>query len=206
MEAQCYPEDFTGIIAGAPANNWTRLLTAGVWNWKALTESPGSAIPAAKLAAIQRAAVEACDKADGLERYVRSGGGKIVQFHGEPVPTISREMPTTGGEPPSYHVPAAETLADKMQRASMRGLKQKRRSREPGNAESYPPALKSFNPFSTVAIASKSRSSSNRSRSCSRAMRAMRQSLLLRGVFPARRHDAYNRAASTWVSTGSSGK
>ena len=32
MEAQRYPEDFEGIIAGAPANNWSRLFTGFVWN------------------------------------------------------------------------------------------------------------------------------------------------------------------------------
>jgi feruloyl esterase len=26
MEAQRYPEDYDGIIAGAPANDWTRLM------------------------------------------------------------------------------------------------------------------------------------------------------------------------------------
>ncbi len=70
MEAQRYPADFDGIIAGAPANNWTRLLTSGVWNWTALNETPGSAIPVAKLGLIQRAAAAACDRldrvADGL--------------------------------------------------------------------------------------------------------------------------------------------
>src|SRR5258708_39980886 len=29
MEAQRFPEDYDGIIAGAPANYWTHLLTAG---------------------------------------------------------------------------------------------------------------------------------------------------------------------------------
>ena len=64
MEAQRYPADFNGIVAGAPANNWTRLLTSGVWNWKALNETPRSAIPVAKLGLIQRAAVSACDRLD----------------------------------------------------------------------------------------------------------------------------------------------
>ena len=59
MEAQRYPADFDGIIGGAPANNWTRLLISGVWNWKALTETPESAIPVAKLGAIQRAVIGA---------------------------------------------------------------------------------------------------------------------------------------------------
>ena len=64
MEAQRYPADFEGIVVGAPANNWTRLLTSGVWNWKALTETQGSGIPVAKLGLIQRAVAAACDRLD----------------------------------------------------------------------------------------------------------------------------------------------
>ena len=43
MEAQRYPEDFNGILAGAPANNWSHLFTAFVWNERALLATPGSA-------------------------------------------------------------------------------------------------------------------------------------------------------------------
>jgi len=58
MEAQRYPEDFEGIIAGAPANNWSRLFTGFVWNERALAEN---AIPPAKLTAIQSATLATCD-------------------------------------------------------------------------------------------------------------------------------------------------
>jgi feruloyl esterase len=64
MEAQRYPEDFEGIIAGAPANNWSRLFTGFVWNERALAENP---IPPAKLTAIQTAALATCDVLDGVE-------------------------------------------------------------------------------------------------------------------------------------------
>lgn len=66
MQAQRYPEDFDGIIAGAPANDWSYLLTAGAWNIQALMKQPGSAIPPAKLPAIQKAVVAACDRLDGI--------------------------------------------------------------------------------------------------------------------------------------------
>ena len=66
MEAQKYPADFDGIIAGAPASNWNGLLAGAVWNWRALNEAPGSMIPVAKLAAIQAAVVKLCDKNDGV--------------------------------------------------------------------------------------------------------------------------------------------
>ncbi|MGH9823116.1 MAG: tannase/feruloyl esterase family alpha/beta hydrolase, partial [Blastocatellia bacterium] len=67
MEAQRYPNDFNGIIAGAPASFWTHLLANAVWNAQALTSTPDSYIPAAKLPAIQKAAVAACDGVDGVK-------------------------------------------------------------------------------------------------------------------------------------------
>jgi tannase/feruloyl esterase len=66
MEAQRYPEDFDGIIAGAPANYWSHHFTGFVWNEQALLKEPGSAIPPAKLEAIQNAALAACDALDGV--------------------------------------------------------------------------------------------------------------------------------------------
>lgn len=65
MEAQRFPEDFHGILAGAPAANWSHLFTAFVWNEQALLASPGSAIPPAKLPVVQRAVMAACDRLDG---------------------------------------------------------------------------------------------------------------------------------------------
>jgi feruloyl esterase len=67
MEAQRFPADFNGILAGAPANEWTGLLTAGVWHWKALTATPASQIPAAKLPTIEAAIVKQCDAQDGVK-------------------------------------------------------------------------------------------------------------------------------------------
>ncbi len=66
MEAQRYPEDYDGIIAGAPANFWTHLLTAGIWNTQAMILDPASYIPAGKLPAIAGAVNDACDKLDGV--------------------------------------------------------------------------------------------------------------------------------------------
>jgi feruloyl esterase len=63
MEAQRYPEDFDGIIAGAPASNWSHLFTGFVWNEQAMAETP---IPPAKLLTIQNAVVAACDALDGV--------------------------------------------------------------------------------------------------------------------------------------------
>ena len=67
MEAQRYPEDFDGIVAGAPANDWSHLMVGGVWNELALLDTAGSAIPPAKLPAIQRAVLDSCDQLDGVK-------------------------------------------------------------------------------------------------------------------------------------------
>jgi feruloyl esterase len=65
MEAQRYPADYDGIIAGAPANFWTHLLSAAAWDVQALSD-PASYIPASKLKAIEAAALAACDARDGV--------------------------------------------------------------------------------------------------------------------------------------------
>ncbi len=66
MEAQRYPADYDGIVAGAPANAWTQTLAGFVWNAQAMAD-PASHIPAAKLAAIERAVIAACDAQDGVK-------------------------------------------------------------------------------------------------------------------------------------------
>ncbi|MBO9713869.1 tannase/feruloyl esterase family alpha/beta hydrolase [Sphingomonas sp.] len=65
MEAQRYPGDYDGIIAGAPAYDWTRLAQIFLWNGQSLTRTPGSNIPPAKLPAIQAAILAQCDGLDG---------------------------------------------------------------------------------------------------------------------------------------------
>lgn len=63
MEAQRFPEDYDGILVGAPPIFATRILAAGVYN------SPtdlASYIPPNKMPAISRTVLAACDAADGL--------------------------------------------------------------------------------------------------------------------------------------------
>jgi len=62
-EAQMFPEDFDGIIAGAPGN---RNLMA-LWVAHALLKDPPSHIPPAKYPMIHKAALEACDARDGVK-------------------------------------------------------------------------------------------------------------------------------------------
>ena len=67
MEAQRYPNDYDGIIAGAPANAFTYILTGFAWNMKNTLADPASYIPAKKLKAIEAAALTACDTRDGVK-------------------------------------------------------------------------------------------------------------------------------------------
>src|SRR5437773_6793 len=66
MEAQRFPEDYDGILAGAPANFWTHLLTKALADAQATTLDPASYIPPGKLPAIARAVNAACDAHDGV--------------------------------------------------------------------------------------------------------------------------------------------
>jgi feruloyl esterase len=65
MEAQRFPDDYNGIIAGAPAANFTR--TAALFGSNLLaTGDKSTLVPAAKFAAIEAAVVAACDAKDGV--------------------------------------------------------------------------------------------------------------------------------------------
>ena len=70
MEAQRYPADYDGIIAGAPANYWTHLMSAAAFGVRATLSEPANYIPAAKLPAIEAAALAQCDAADGVKDSV----------------------------------------------------------------------------------------------------------------------------------------
>ena len=67
-EAQRYPEDYDGIVAGDPANNRIRQTFAFLHSWIATHDKEGKPIiPQAKLALLTKASTEACDAIDGLK-------------------------------------------------------------------------------------------------------------------------------------------
>lgn len=68
-QVQQYPQDFDGVIAGAPGNNRTALNAEFLWRYLANRESranPALILTPAKAALITRAAVTACDGLDGV--------------------------------------------------------------------------------------------------------------------------------------------
>jgi len=67
MEAQRFPADFDGILAGAPAYNWSALVSAATANDQTLMASAAAYLPASKLPAITAAVLEACDRQDGVK-------------------------------------------------------------------------------------------------------------------------------------------
>lgn len=65
-EAQRYPEDFDGIVAGDPGNDRIRLNADFVESWLTTHPADGKPFPASKLPLLNKAAVAACDKQDGV--------------------------------------------------------------------------------------------------------------------------------------------
>ena len=68
MEAQRFPDDYDGILAGAPANQWSTMLAAGVSAMQHLLLDPRAYISDLKLPAIQKATLDACDAPRRRER------------------------------------------------------------------------------------------------------------------------------------------
>src|SRR6185295_9402770 len=66
-EAQRFPEDFNGIIAGAPASDWTGRVAASLRVAATVHKDEASNIPAAKYPAIHASVLEACDALDGVK-------------------------------------------------------------------------------------------------------------------------------------------
>jgi feruloyl esterase len=67
-EAQRYPDDYDGIVAGDPANNRIRQTFGFLNSWLATHGADGKPLlSAAKLALVTKSAVDACDAVDGLK-------------------------------------------------------------------------------------------------------------------------------------------
>ncbi|HSN93065.1 MAG TPA: tannase/feruloyl esterase family alpha/beta hydrolase [Anaeromyxobacteraceae bacterium] len=65
MEVQRFPDDYDGVVVGAPWNFQSHSNAGFVWNAQALS-APGASISPTKLPAINAAALAACDGDDGL--------------------------------------------------------------------------------------------------------------------------------------------
>jgi feruloyl esterase len=64
--AQRFPEDYDGIVAGAPAYYWPELNAFGAAFYKNLMSTPGAWVSPDKLAMVNKASHAACHAVDGL--------------------------------------------------------------------------------------------------------------------------------------------
>jgi feruloyl esterase len=66
-EAQRYPTDYDGILAGAHGANRTRLHASFLWTYAAARKDPASTLPPAKLTFLHDAVMNACDTLDAVK-------------------------------------------------------------------------------------------------------------------------------------------
>jgi feruloyl esterase len=66
-EAQRFPEDYDGVVVGAPAAPIVRLNFYQIWPALLLNRNPAYAIPREKSGLIQDAVMKACDELDGVK-------------------------------------------------------------------------------------------------------------------------------------------
>jgi len=66
-EAQKFADDFDGIVAGAPAANWSGRASHAIWIHRAVHDDEAGYIPPPKFRVIHAAVLEACDALDGVK-------------------------------------------------------------------------------------------------------------------------------------------
>ncbi|MEQ5843758.1 tannase/feruloyl esterase family alpha/beta hydrolase [Paraburkholderia acidicola] len=67
MEAQRYPDDYDGIVAGSHGGDWLGMMSSEAWaGVSVLKNNRAGGMTAAQLAAFNRAVISACDAKDGL--------------------------------------------------------------------------------------------------------------------------------------------
>jgi feruloyl esterase len=91
IEAQRYPEDYDGIIAGDPANYWTHHYVGGHL-WNGIATDGDAYIPAAKVPIIADAVNAACDELDGVKDGVLSDPRRC---HFDPAKLLCADSDTT---------------------------------------------------------------------------------------------------------------
>jgi feruloyl esterase len=90
MEAQRFPRDYDGIVAGAPTNNWTKLMFGRIWVAQATLSDPASYIDPSQYPIIHRAVLAACDSLDGVKDGVLENP---TQCHFDPAALACKNNP-----------------------------------------------------------------------------------------------------------------
>jgi feruloyl esterase len=88
MESQRFPDDYDGIVGGAPAQNRTGVHTSILWNFAVNERTPASYLPEAARSLLSHAVVEACDGLDGVKDGVLTDP---TQCHFDPATLVCKE-------------------------------------------------------------------------------------------------------------------
>jgi feruloyl esterase len=67
MEAQRFPDDYNGIVSGAPVNTFTHLHMGQLWTAHATLGMPGAVLTRDDLTMVSKAVLAQCDAADGVK-------------------------------------------------------------------------------------------------------------------------------------------
>jgi feruloyl esterase len=95
MEAQRYPEDYDGIVAGDPPTDWTHLMTGELWaGVKTSVKGPSSDLPQTQLNLVTKAVLAQCAGHDGglkTDAFLNDPRAchfdpKVLQCHAEQSP------------------------------------------------------------------------------------------------------------------------
>lgn len=93
-EAQAHPEDFDGILAGAPAMNWSKFQTSQLYMQLAQLRDLGANMTPGQLNLVSNAAIAACDVVGGQHLgYIPDPG----QCRYDPTVDIDVLCPASGG-------------------------------------------------------------------------------------------------------------
>jgi feruloyl esterase len=79
-EAQLYPRDYDGIVAGAPQMYPTRLRAAHIWNFQAASNNPASNLPKSTLALVTAAVLKQCGGEYGIADGFLSEDPRACRF------------------------------------------------------------------------------------------------------------------------------
>ena len=107
IAAQRFPDEYDGLVIGAPAINWDRFITAELWPQIVMRQEVGGAIADSKLKAVTTAAVAACDGSDGVMDGVINDPRKCSY---DPAALACRE----GSDPAACLTPAEVTAVRKI--------------------------------------------------------------------------------------------
>lgn len=66
-EAQAYPSDYDGIVAGAPGMSYAHLMLSFLWGLKVASAYPDSKLGPEQLLLLHRAVLDQCDALDGVK-------------------------------------------------------------------------------------------------------------------------------------------